>query len=141
MGQMTVQWRRLRAGEVDHEALWSAVIGTGGVVGVVWLILLGPPPIGCPFKTVSGLPCPTCGFGRALMALWSGDVTAAFRFNPAAPTGVLAGIGYFAYAAAVVLAGAPRLRISTTPFLARLFRFAALLSVATIWIWLLVDGR
>jgi hypothetical protein len=141
MGKMRVRWRALRAGEVDHEALWSAVIAAGAVVGLVWLTVLGPLPIGCLFKIVSGFPCPTCGFGRAFAALWSGDVVAAFRSNPAAPTGVLGAMVYLAYALAVILARAPRLRIEVTPDPARLLRCAAVAAMATLWVWLFIDGR
>lgn len=38
----------------------------------------------CGFKVRHGLPCPTCGYTRALRALVSGHVAAAFSLQPAA---------------------------------------------------------
>lgn len=35
----------------------------------------------CPVKVLTGLDCPGCGSQRALHALLTGDVAAAFRFN------------------------------------------------------------
>ncbi len=52
---------------------------------------------GCPLKTASGIPCPACGSGRATLALASGHLLEAFRWNPAAAafsiTFVLGGLG------------------------------------------------
>jgi hypothetical protein len=36
----------------------------------------------CPFATLTGIPCPSCGLGRAIVALVLGDPAAAFRFHP-----------------------------------------------------------
>lgn len=38
-------------------------------------------PFHCPFKLITGLQCPGCGFQRALHALLQGDVAAAARYN------------------------------------------------------------
>jgi hypothetical protein len=39
-------------------------------------------PALCVFRAVTGVPCPTCGATRATLALASGDLPLAFRFNP-----------------------------------------------------------
>jgi hypothetical protein len=36
----------------------------------------------CPFYLVTGYQCPGCGFQRALHQLFSGNIAAAFRYNP-----------------------------------------------------------
>ena len=36
----------------------------------------------CPFRTLTGLPCLTCGTGRAGRAFLHGDLVAAFHFHP-----------------------------------------------------------
>jgi hypothetical protein len=39
-------------------------------------------PTFCVFRAVTGVPCPTCGSTRAALALASGEVGLAFRYNP-----------------------------------------------------------
>jgi len=39
-------------------------------------------PIGCPFKMLTGIPCPGCGGTRALMALLHGHIWEAIMTNP-----------------------------------------------------------
>ena len=40
---------------------------------------------GCPFYTITGIPCPTCGFGRSLSAILHQDFEKLFYYNPSAP--------------------------------------------------------
>lgn len=62
---------------------------------VIWLVLieiaalvlvLGAAyfqlPIGCPFKAITGYPCPGCGGTRALIALLHGHIWEAIMINP-----------------------------------------------------------
>jgi hypothetical protein len=41
-----------------------------------------PIPIGCPFKTITGIPCPGCGGIRATKCLLSGEILNALYINP-----------------------------------------------------------
>ena len=53
----------------------------------------------CPFRYVTGIPCPACGAAHALNDLLSGNVSMSFRRNPlAVPLALL-----FAYALATEL--------------------------------------
>lgn len=42
-------------------------------------------PILCPFRLVTGLPCPFCGMTRSLLALGQGDLGASVRLHPLGP--------------------------------------------------------
>jgi hypothetical protein len=44
--------------------------------------ILGLFSFDCPFKTLTGLPCPGCGFTRSVESLTSGDVSGSFLHNP-----------------------------------------------------------
>jgi hypothetical protein len=44
--------------------------------------LRGAIPLFCPFKALTGIPCPGCGMTRALISMTKGDFHAAFRYNP-----------------------------------------------------------
>ncbi len=47
---------------------------------------LGP----CMFKNVTGVPCPSCGSTRAVLAIWRGDAVGALLINP---LGLLLAVG------------------------------------------------
>ncbi len=36
----------------------------------------------CPFRWISGIPCPACGTTRAILLLLQGEVSASLRMNP-----------------------------------------------------------
>jgi Protein of unknown function (DUF2752) len=66
----------------------------------------------CPFRLVTGLPCPFCGMTRSLLALGRGDLSASVGFHPLGPVlllAALAGLWRFGRAAAAHCpAGLPR---------------------------------
>jgi len=39
----------------------------------------------CPFKAITGIPCPGCGFTRACFSLCKGDIAGAFYYHPLWP--------------------------------------------------------
>ena len=56
------------------------------ILGLVFIVLLFweqiPIPIGCPFKTITGIPCPGCGGIRVTQYLLQGDFINALYTNP-----------------------------------------------------------
>lgn len=64
---------------IEQRSLGWGLFG-GGVLYLL-LKLLGWLPSQCPFRTVTGLPCPGCGLTRASMALLRGDWKAAFAYH------------------------------------------------------------
>jgi hypothetical protein len=117
--------------------LWSTV-----AAGLIALSPFGAellahlPP--CPVKAWVGLPCPTCGSGRAALALAELDLTGAFLHSPLATFGWLALLlGGFA-SLLLVLSGRslPRLprRLGAVP------RVAAALTLFLNWLYLMARG-
>ncbi len=53
------------------------------VAGGMWAVAPVHPGLPCPFRTITGLPCPLCGMTRAVSAALHGDVIASLRFQPA----------------------------------------------------------
>jgi uncharacterized protein DUF2752 len=138
---VTLVWRPLRPLEVDHEALWL-------LVGSASLCLLGvalaTPGIQlplCGFKTITGLPCPTCGITRTVIALSRGDLSRGLFMNPLAAILCGAGLLYLLYAAVVLALRLPRFRPTVTAPGARRLRIAAVTVLALNWIWLIATGR
>ena len=63
--------------------LFFAIIAILGLVFVIFLCKEQIPiPIGCPFKAVTGIPCPGCGGIRATQYLLKGDFINALYTNP-----------------------------------------------------------
>jgi hypothetical protein len=126
------------------------VRGSGGSrpLGLYWgavaiaLTLVSPlasraaalvPP--CLFRSVTGLPCPTCGGTRAGVALSRLDLAGAFAFNPLVTIGGIAFLLGGIAAGAAALAGRP---LSEPSRYGLRVRLAALLAVALNWAWLLL---
>jgi hypothetical protein len=134
---MRLAWRRLRPGELDAELIWLCVTLASGAVGLMWLALQLPVPQ-CTFRTISGLPCVTCGATRGAMALVQGDVSTAFWLNPLVFVGIAAVALFDIYALIVLLAGAQRLRVVLPARRARSVLVAISCSALLLnWIYLL----
>jgi hypothetical protein len=134
---MRPAWRRLSPGEFDHELVWLAVSIAAIAGGAVWLGL-GLPWPRCPFLTVTGFPCLTCGATRCTLALVQGNFALAWGWNPLAML-ALSGIAVFdLYAAVVLLSRSARLRlVDWTPAEKKAARIVVIAAIAMNWIYLL----
>ncbi len=72
--------------------LWGAVAVCSLLLRAFWLALAPLVPA-CPFRAITGIPCPTCGTTHAALALLNGRLADAFAANPLA---ALAGIAFMA---------------------------------------------
>lgn len=135
-----MNWRRLRAGEIDHEALWLGVSLASLALAWLWL-RLGLPLPPCPFHEITGCACPTCGATRCVRFAFGGDFSAAFWINPLAFCAFGAMALFDAYAATVLALRLPRLRAGVRPaWVGKAARAAALTIIAVNWAWLLRRG-
>jgi len=134
---MRFVWRRIPPNGFNHELVWLAVSTAALVSGVVWLGL-GLPTLRCPFLSVTGYPCLTCGATRCAIALLHGDLSLAWSWNPLALV-ALCGVALFdLYALIVLLARAPRLRmIDWTRAEKNAVRIGVIVLIAVNWIYLL----
>jgi hypothetical protein len=86
----------------------------------------------CPFRAVTGLPCPGCGMTRAFCSIGHGDFASAFGFNPLAPFVFAAALLLWAHALATLLkldpARAALERLRPTPRATRV-----MLAVTLVW--------
>jgi hypothetical protein len=138
---VTLTWRPLRPLEVDHEALWLLVGGASLCLLGVALATPGIQLPRCVFKTITGLPCPTCGLTRTVIALSRGDLDRALFLNPLAAVACGAALLYLIYAAAVLALRLPRFRPTISATGARRLRLAAVTVLGLNWIWLIATGR
>jgi len=98
-------------------------------------------PVVCPFRAVTGLPCPTCGLTRAAHSLMRGDVASALAINPFDTLFFLVAVPLFAGLWGANLAGGFAVRISMSP-VERRVAWALLVAVALAnWAYVLVTHR
>lgn len=111
----------------------TEVVAAGGVGALGVACLLSPEgiedgPILCPFRQLTGLPCPGCGLTRSWVYLTHGQLGDSLAANP---FGVVLVLVTCALAVAVVTA---RVRRRPAPDLNRLARHPLTLGVLAVWI-------
>ncbi|HEV7891159.1 MAG TPA: DUF2752 domain-containing protein [Pyrinomonadaceae bacterium] len=72
-------------------------------VSALWSPADLPGLVLCPFRALTGLPCPGCGMTRAFCALGHGDLSGAFGYNALAPFVFAAALLLWAHSLATVL--------------------------------------
>lgn len=130
--------RRLAPGEFDHELVWLAVSIMAMAAGAGWLWLdIGGPR--CPLLAMTGYPCMTCGATRCAIAFGHGHFLQAWHWNPLAVAGLCALVVFDLYAAIVLVARLPRLRLTDwTRRGKNVVRITVVALIAVNWIYLLV---
>jgi len=130
-------WRSLRAGEIDHEAIWLCVSVSTLFGAWVWFHFALPVP-GCVFHRLTGLPCPTCGITRCLRYTFHHEWRAAAGINPLAFVGLGGIVAYDLYAATVLAFRLPRLRCEAISLRAgHIVRYVVIAAVLANWVWLI----
>lgn len=61
-------------------------------MAAAWPSLPVHPPLTCPLRSLTGIPCPLCGMTRACVAAVHGHVATSLAFNPAGVLVVLAAL-------------------------------------------------
>nr|WP_040517702.1 DUF2752 domain-containing protein [Gordonia aichiensis] len=75
-----------RGGGVTGPAIVAAVGSAALLTAVLWPVeSVDHGPDICPFRMMTGLPCPGCGLTRSWVHLMHGDVGGALAFNPFGP--------------------------------------------------------
>ena len=134
-------WFRQSSGWRDAESLSAAVVSGAGVLAAVITRLPACCAPRCVLKTLTNIPCLTCGGTRALDALLHGHLAAALRLQPLLTLLAMVAVAWVVYAVAGALFGLPRARVlATRREKILLVAAAAALSLAN-WIYLIVDGR
>jgi hypothetical protein len=93
-----------RASDAARRALFvlpltSAVFA----VSAAWRVSELPGLVLCPFRAVTGLPCPGCGMTRAFCSIGHGEFARAFGYNALAPFVFVAAMLLWAHALSTVL--------------------------------------
>jgi hypothetical protein len=135
---MQVSRRSLAPQEIDHELVWLLVSLGGAIALAVWLGARLPTPQ-CVFHSLTGLPCVTCGATRSASYFLHGHFLTSFLFNPLAFLAYCGLVVFDLYALAVLLTGAPRLRLANfSTAQKRVLRRAIIFLLAANWLYLLI---
>ena len=138
---MRLTVRHRGATEIDHELIWLSISLGGLGLAAIWFALQLPWPH-CMFLAITGHPCLTCGATRSAIAFFHLDFWNALKWNPLFFI-ALCGLSIFdAYAFAILVARAPRIRIiQITTTEKSLLRLVAILVLISNWIYLLSRPR
>ena len=121
----------------------GVIFGGMGLLGALAVGLLNLDHLGfsvCALKTVTGIPCPTCGGTRAIGCLARWDLVGALRMNPLVALAGLAAIPWFV-ADAVLLVRGRALDVSVSPRMASVLRVLTVAALGFNWLYLLLAGR
>ncbi len=96
----------------------------------------------CPFRYVTGVPCPTCGTTRAILALRQGQLGSAFMHNPMVTAllvfGGLAALAWaLAHAWGVPL---PKGLVALERHWPRWLRVGVIVALAANWAWVFAQS-
>lgn len=124
---------------VVHEAIWAPLIVGAFLVGrffpferVSFLT--------CPFRSITSIPCLTCGGTRAVMAFTRFDLARAFEMNPLVTLAAAAGVLYVLHALRVLVSRRPW-RPSLSRGTSTALRLAAIAAIVSNWSYLIAVGR
>jgi hypothetical protein len=117
--------------------LWLAAAVSALALRPLWLAV-GPLLRPCVFRSLTGIPCPTCGTTRAAAAFLDGHLITAFAANPlAAAAGLLFVVG----APLAALWALARWPVPVLPKpLPRWFRIAAVAIILANWAYIITVG-
>jgi len=135
---MQIIRRPLAPGETNHELLWLSVSSGGLALAASWFALKLPSPI-CLFHALTHRPCLTCGATRAAAALFHAHFLTALQWNPLAFVFYCSLSIFNLYALAVIIARAPRVRITQLTASQRKFIRCSIIALfAFNWVYLLM---
>ncbi|MBN2542830.1 DUF2752 domain-containing protein [bacterium] len=130
---------KLSKGETDYELIWGAIF-----LFVLLIVQFFPfdhiPYYRCPFKSITGIPCPTCGFTSAFLLMRELRISEAFRTNPLGCVSYIAIFIFTIYAFTVKVFKLKRIRVSVkNKKTARIIRVSVVLVIAINWVYLIFN--
>jgi len=117
----------------DLRITGAEVVAAGGVVAIGASFLLSPHgiedgPVLCPFRALTGLPCPGCGLTRSWVYAAHGWWRESFAANP---FGLVVVAAILALAVTVVV---KRVRRTPPPQLDKLLRHPLAIGIGAVWL-------
>ncbi len=79
---------------------YSLIFGAMAVLALITVRMLASCALllpQCPFRSLTGIPCPTCGTTRMFVSLSNGELVSAMAMNPLMGALVLSGVAAFLF--------------------------------------------
>jgi len=109
---MRISLKHMSPGEIEYGIIYGAIAIFALVLARVIPVLDILPP--CPFKAVTGIPCPTCGTARSLVHLAHGDIAGALILNPLFSLAMMTALIIFFARSARLSFNRPRIALTFT---------------------------
>jgi hypothetical protein len=127
-----LSWHAATLEERQISWLWGVTAISSILLRPFWLALAPHLPA-CPFRSLTGVPCPTCGATHAAVALLRADLPAALAANPLLTGALIVFFAGGALAPLWTLGGVP---IPTLPSpLPHWLRAAIVFALLANWAW------
>jgi hypothetical protein len=128
-----------RSPRLVHEAIWGPLLAAG-FLAARFYPFAEHPIIVCPFRTLTSIPCLTCGGTRAVMALVRFDFARAFEMNPLVALAACGAFLYLLHCLRVLLTRTPW-RPALPQLLSGRMRPLLVAAVVVNWGYLIAVGR
>jgi hypothetical protein len=119
--------------------IWGGIAVIAVVIAGLIKPYLGILPA-CAFHELTGLPCPTCGGTRSLVALSGLKLGASFNYNPMIMMGIV-GLVLFSFAVLLGVIFKRRTVIVFSSFEKKTIRFAIFILIIANWAFLILQAR
>jgi len=131
---MRLMMKKREAGELEFGIIYGTIaLVAVGLARVLPLTKLAP---ACLFRSLTGVPCPTCGTTRALMHFSRGEMAMAISENPLFVLFLTLALLYFFVNSIAALLRLPRVVILLSSVERNLLTAAAGFSIAANWTYL-----
>ncbi len=136
---MQIQIVPRKKGELNLPLIYLIItlILTGAAYGLY--LFHAVPMIPCPFKEMTGYPCPTCGSTRLVLSLFHIQLLRAFLWNPALFLLGVAAVFWYGYGLASQFSG-KKLRISFSQKECFWLKLLLLALFMVNWLYLVMAG-
>jgi hypothetical protein len=136
---MQFQIRKRESSQIEFALIY-------GGLAILFLVAARVLPVtdlapACIFKSLTGIPCPTCGSTRMVAFLAHGHFLAAFRMNPAGAVVFITVLIAFLYRIIALALDLPGMSIELSHGENNLVRFGAVLALLLNWLYLIFVFR
>ncbi len=132
---MRITFKKRKTGELDYGIIY-------GGISIIVLFIGGTMPVlslmpSCAFRRLTGIPCPSCGATRSVVALARGDVIASFMMNPLTALCFLAGVLIFLYSLATIAFALPKINMLLSSKEEIALKASVIVLILAQWIYLI----